>query len=430
MFDSQNNSYNGGGYSDYSDATGNRHFNLLLLIGALIGAAAGFFAGEVILFLLDGLIPLILLSGIYFAQFMFFIFLAVLICEKIDPRLNSRIWTNDHWKDSVKRLPLMSIIAFFVLGCVFQFIYGLSFAKSPVQKADDYIIVIDNSGSMEYNDPFKERFSAVKSFVNELDGSKSVAVMLFSHYTEVVVPLTKVGDGLRESIESELSYLEPDGGTDIQLALEEAAEMSADSGRTTMVIMLSDGESIVNVRRISDIYNKQGIVLNTIDCCGGIWESQLLLNLATSTGGMNYQIPEMNQLAGTFSKILTGTKVSRMLLDYRHGREHDSKFFAFLRVLFIMLIGTAMSPALGYMLYNSALMKKLLIQKIITGLLAGLVLEFLLASFWPAPLTRLIMAGLLGFLFTFFNSIYSKGLTYGKNDGLARHGGGRSGSQW
>lgn len=405
MYGNQNSGYS-------ATTTGGTHFNLLLLIGAWIGAAVGYFAGEIIIWMLGGLLHPILLVGVYFAQMMFFIFLAVLICEKIDPRINARIWYSDHWKNSMMRLPLMSIAVFFALGCIFQFIYGLSFAKSAVQQADDYIIVIDNSGSMDSTDKPKERFKAVKSFVDKLSENKNVAVLLFDDYVEIVEPLTKVDDEFKASIETKLSEFNPWGGTDIQLALEEAAAIETESGRDVMVILISDGLSYVDIDKISKLYNDKNIILNTIECGGSLFfgGNDLLLNLSTGTGGMNYQISEMNQLSGTFTTILTGAKSNRMLLDYRYGKEHDSLLFGIMRILFITLIVAAMVVALSFMLYNSAMIKKLLIQKLITGLLAGLILELGLVNFvFLAPFVRLIMAGLIGFLFMFFQSTYERG---------------------
>ena len=416
--------YNNDGYIE--ERQGNKYLNFILLVGAIIGAVVGFFVGEVIILLLKNNISEILLVGIYFAQLTFFIFFAVLICEKIDPRLNSRIWTADHWKDSLKRLPLMSLVVFFALGCGLQFLYGLTENKKSMQKADDYIICIDNSGSMSISDAPKDRFKAVISFVEELDETNNIAILLFSHKVEEIVPLSKANDTLRVSIRETLERLESNGGTNIQSALETAADISIEDNRKAMVILISDGESSVNTRKITDIYNTNGLVLNTIECYGHqLWRSSLLLNLATSTGGMNYQIPEMNQLTGTFTKILTGEQASRNLLDYRYGYDRGSTLFMVLRILFIAIIGAITCVALAVMLYNTRVMKQLWICKVITGILAGLSLEFGLYHFWPAPTIRFIMVFLIGLLISFFCSSIVD-ISKGSGEGLAS----RRDSQW
>ncbi|GFH42500.1 hypothetical protein Hs30E_10510 [Lactococcus hodotermopsidis] len=397
---------NNDGFYDEQSTVGNKHFNLLLLVGALIGGVVGFIFGELLITLLGGALPSVVLVGLYFAQLMFFIFLAVLICEKIDPRLNSRVWTTAHWGDQLKRLPLMSLVVFFALGCIFQFFYGLSAAKPILQVADNYIIAIDNSGSMSGSDPQKDRFSAVKSFVDELDDSKNVAVILFTDNVETTVPLTKVDAAFRTKIATAFDGLEPNGGTDIQSALEVAAQIPVDTNSTTMVILMSDGASFVDAQKITTEYNQKGLVLNTIQCTDNtFWRNSLLLDLSTRTGGMNYQISEMNQLAGTFSKILSGSTLSRVLLDYRYGFDYNSTLFAVLRILFIALIGIALSGAMSFMLYNLDVFKKLLIPKILTGVLAGIVMEFCLKDFWPAPPARLLMVLLFALLPTFFRAI-------------------------
>ena len=177
---------------------------------------------------------------------------------------------------------------------------------------------------------------------------------------------------------------------------------------------------MVDTKRIANLYKDRNIVLNTIDCSGiELWRNKRLLTLVSQTGGMNYQIPEMNQLAGTFSKILSGSHQNRMLLDYRVGFDYNSGFYAFLRIFFIALIGLAIAFACGYMMYNSDVIKKLFIQKIITGILAGVILEFCLSQFWPAAVVRLIMALLLGVMFTFFRSGFSGNSSkYDRNNAL------------
>jgi len=403
-------------------AGGVKKFNLMCLIGSLIGATVGYFVGELIISTLGNRLPAVLLVGIYFAQLAFFIFLAALICEKIAPRFNSRIWTKDHWRDSLKRLPLMSLAAFFALGCMFQFFYGLTAPATAFQEADDYIICIDNSGSMSTNDGPGERFSAVRLFVDELDETNNIAVLLFSDIVEELIPLSTVDDELRSLIDETFSGLEPDGGTDIQAALEMAAQIPIEAGRNAMVIMLSDGESAVNVPRITDIYNTNNLVLNTVEFTGDQWwGSGLLLNLATSTGGMNYQIPEMNQLAGTFTEILIGVRNARNILNYRYGFDRASTLHMVLRVLFIALIGVAICVALAVMLYNTTVMKKLLLCKIVTGLLAGIVLEYFLYNFSPAPMVRLAAVLLLGLLVSTF-SASAADQAYMENKNLAHSG--------
>jgi Ca-activated chloride channel family protein len=423
-------------YSDEGfgeETQGNRHFNLMLLVGTLIGTLVGAVVGEVLVALLGERVHPVPLVGLYFAQLTFFIFLAVLLCEKIDPRLNSRIWTADHWRDSLKRLPLMSIAAFFALGCVLQFFYGLTAATAALQKADDYIICIDNSGSMSASDAPKDRFKAVLAFVNELDETNNVAVILFSDTADTIIPLKAVDGALRATVSATLNELEPNGGTDIQAALEAAAQIPIAADRTAMVILLSDGESAVDVGAVTTLYNNGNLVLNTIDCSGRqLWRSRLLLSLSTGTGGMNYQIPEMNQLTGTFTKILSGARLTRNLLDYRYGFDRGSALFMILRIFFLALLGAAMSAALAVTLYNADVMKKLLLFQIGTGLLGGAVLELCLYNFWPAPVARLLAALLLGLLVSFFRSaisrraIGSSGPDRNSNRELARSGH----SQW
>ena len=51
-----------------------------------------------------------------------------------------------------------------VLGIFFEFIYELNFGSTMVQ-TDKYIFAIDNSGSMQDNDPNQERVAAIKKLL-------------------------------------------------------------------------------------------------------------------------------------------------------------------------------------------------------------------------------------------------------------------------
>jgi len=373
------------------------------MVGALIGAAAGFAVGEMLAAHFGGSVSNVLLVGMYLAQLMFFISLAVLICEKIDARLNTRYWTQSHWKDSLKRLPLTSVLFFFAAGCLFQFIYALSPVNEVREDFDDYILAIDNSGSTRGTDPDKERFASTVSFVNGLDDRNQVAVIVFSRSADVAVPLGKADERLKQDVEASLSSLRPGGGTDIQGALEKAADLCQDSKRRAMVVLLSDGESAVDVQLVTDMYRQKGIVLNTVGFAFNKFSGTgLLEELSSLTGGAHFNVEDMSQLSGTLAQMRTWQAEDRNLLNCQPSSASDSGMLKILRVALIALAVALMSLALGFMLYNSDVIKKLLIQKILMGLAAGLIMEYNLLNLGQGPYARLPLVLLAGLMLTFF----------------------------
>ncbi|MCL1809216.1 MAG: VWA domain-containing protein [Clostridiales bacterium] len=384
---------------------GGRHFNLLLLIGALIGAAAGFATGEMLIARFGASVSSVLLVGMYFAQLMLFISLSVLACEKIDARLNTQYWTRSHWKDSLKRLPLTSALFFFAVGCLLQFVYGYAPENAPRQAFDDYILAIDNSGSTKSTDPDKERFASTVSFVNGLTEKNQAAVIVFSRSTDVAVPLGKADDEFKRNVEMALSSLKSGGGTDIEGALTSAAGLCVDAKRRATVVLLSDGESKVDVQHVTDTYRQKGIVLNTVGFAFNRFEGTgLLEELSSLTGGEHYNVEDISQLSGTLAKIRIGQDESRNLLGNMGNDESEPGHYKILRVLFIALTVTLLSFALGFMLYNSDVIKKLLPQKILTGVAAGLIMEYGLFNISQEFYARLILALLAGLMVTFFKN--------------------------
>jgi hypothetical protein len=77
------------------------------------------------------------------------------------------------------------------------------------------------------------------------------------------------------------------------------------------------------------------------------------------------------------------------------------------------------------MLYNLDVLKKMIVLKIITGLIAGFALEFCLFDFWYTPYARLFMVLLLGlFASSFQSSLHSK--NENRKNNIARY----DGSSW
>jgi len=384
---------------------GKKVFNFRLFIACLIGAVVAFFVGNAVLTFLRNDLDPILLVGIYFAIFMLCISVAALICEMIEPRMQGYDWPREDLLKSWGMM-LVTVAIFFGLGCLFQFIYGLAPVRTSLQQADDYIIVIDNSGSTYVSDPSEERFLATNEFLGNLTSEHRAAVIVFSDDPELLSPLTPVDDRFRAQMASDLSPFESNGGTDIQSALLLALDTLDDTQRNAMVILLSDGESYVDRDLVISRFNDKNTVLNSVGYAyNGFFGTSLLVRLSSMTGGMYYSLNDINQLAGTLDSILHQQSVERMLLDYRYGQDRDAALFMILRVLFIAILGAAVSLCFGLIFNNRFFFNQLLYSKIATGVLAGLVLEFGLYFFFPGFLTKIAMTLLLGVVITFYKPL-------------------------
>ncbi|MDR0271619.1 VWA domain-containing protein [Paenibacillus sp.] len=383
-----------------------RKLNLLMLLFSLIGGAVGFAVGEVILDNWGGDWPWIVVIGLYFGLLALFIGLSCLIAEMISPRLNGPSWKQRYMGTSWKLVVPATLVMIFVLGLGLEFAYEINAGGSKPVK--DIALVIDNSGSMQQTDPDNGRYAAAKNMIDRMDSDNRVAVMAFNHETTLLQPFIKLKDqAAKDKVIREIDVLDAtDGGTDINLALADTMKHIKDQGegRGTMVVLLSDGFSEVDLNTALAPYKQKHIQVNTIGLSLVQAEgSRLLREIAQGTGGQYYDVQNANDLSVVFQKIYQDTG-ERTLLTKRTGPLEDSIVYLILRVAALALIGAGIGLALGLIFDNRYLARSFGVGGTVSGLLAGLMLEFgLTGEGWKDAMIRLlsclVLAGVLA-LFT------------------------------
>ncbi|AKG33461.1 vWA domain-containing protein [Paenibacillus durus] len=389
-----------------------RKLNLLLLLFSLIGGAVAFCLGELLLGRLLGEWPSILVIGLYFAIVALGMGLGCLLAEMISPRLNGWSWRQRYLGLSWKLLPLAVVILLGV-GILMEFVYELNFGGLKTVK--DVVMVIDDSGSMEQSDPGNSRYSAARDLVMRMDGDNKVAVLTFSDEAMVVQPLTSLAKaGNREQVTSAINNLRTtQGGTNLSGALSEALNViNGDSAadRGAMVILLSDGVSRLDTSTELQAYVDRGIAVNTI----GLSLSDpsgpaLLKSIAATTGGQYYDVEDANRLADIFRQIYDRLG-DRTLVTERTDNTQHSPYYGALRILSLVLIGAALGLGLGIVFDNRHLAKSFGLGGIVSGLLAGLTLEYGLSSHgFLNAMVRLLAVLLLTGVIALFTAIVPVG---------------------
>ena len=143
----------------------------------------------------------------------------------------------------------MSIVLIPLL--VLSFGYGFAWAMennfSSNDTAFDFVLVIDESGSMKQNDPENKRIDAAKLFVelNEiLTKGNRVSVIGFGEKTNIYIEPTEIGKNKTEIMEAISSIKSNQALTDMKLALEDVKSMLDERVRRnrTIIIFLTDGD--------------------------------------------------------------------------------------------------------------------------------------------------------------------------------------------
>lgn len=410
-----------------------RKFNLLLTLFSLIGGAVGFAIGEWLLGSLSGRWSNIVVIGLYFGIIALCVGLFCLIAEMISPRLNGKSWRQRYVDASWKLLVPATLVMLFVVGLALEFVYELN--GGGVKQVKDIVMVIDSSGSMKQNDPKNERYNAAKMLVDGMEGDKRVAVFTFSDQATLVQPFVSTSsqaakDEVKVAIDS---IPATDGSTDIGLALGDAMKHITDQGSAdqgTMVILLSDGVSNMDQEKALADYKSRKIAvnsvgLNLVDSSG----SNLLRDIAGQTGGSYTDVSNAGDLKFVFRQIYDrDTLGDRTLVTERTGPAADSTYYMILRIVALVIIGVALGIALGLMFDNRYLARSFGIGGAVSGLLAGLILEFGLSGSERADMlcrlsADLVLAGVIT-LFAWIIPIKEHYKAAGRGSRTGQSGGG------
>lgn len=387
-----------------------RKVNMLMIFFSLVGGVIGYLVGEYIMSFLEKDLPDWLMMGLYFGQYAFWVGLFCLLAETISPRLNGVGWKQRHMGFSWKMLLPATLLMLFLAGSLFQLLYGLTVGKSS--SAENLVMLLDVSGSMSTSDPNGHMVDAATDFIKKIDFDKKVAIITFHDQASVIQPLVQVKNQSNKDqiIEKLKAAAIPSGGTNIEKALEESMShlnQINGSASDSMLVLMSDGYSDVDLNKALSQYKQTQTVINTIGLKSVDTEgTELLKNIAAQTNGMYYNVEEPEQLSTVFTKIYDLNQQDRLLISEREGWFRDNVYYAFLRVVLITLIGILIGLSIGMIFDNKYLAKSFSIGGIVAGILAGFILELGLRPYMmPDLLPRLLSCTVLAVLVTMFTAI-------------------------
>lgn len=360
-----------------------RKFNVIMLLFGLVGGAAGHFLGRAA-FALNG--PKPLQAALYMGAVGLCAVLFCVLAETLFPVVNGMNWKRHYAGITWRYLVPAALLPMLLLGAVFQLIYQTDFNK---QKGRDVYMLIDRSGSMEWNDPQNERLAAAARLVESFDPNDKVEIIVFDHEAEVVQPLIDAEES-RGQVAAQLALIEPRGGTDFNAVLtltHAQIEGRASQNRESVVILVSDGESEMNDAVLSSFVNR-GIPVNTVGMQLEIKDGEAVLSdIARRTGGQFILTNETGQLDLAFNQIYQTEE--RFILDPKTRMGVD-----ILQWLMYLLAGLLIGLAAGFIFDNRYILWPLAIGGAIGGALAGAMLCL--------PMDLLLPAMALGGFYTLF----------------------------
>jgi Ca-activated chloride channel family protein len=299
--------------------------------------------------------------------------------------------------------------------------------KTPVPQVvseiDDYYFIIDDSASMTWNDPSNKRILLINNIVSRLSDTKRVMLVKFGSTAVILLGLAYCTVDTKRRFSEEAMKFYSNDSTDIIYALQIASPY-IDSKRRGAAILVTDGLSHEN--GLSDAigpYIAAKIPIYSI-MLGKDVNLKLLHKISDPTGGKvtavdnfsdfekevlrSMQLPETEYITTIertpktelvprieyvpVSKKVRGTewKQVRNLLTKRVDIMEDSPAYVFMRIVMIALIGSAMGYGIAFVFQHRSLDIPFSIGGLLSGIIAGLVLEMGLQGDASAPLIRAI----------------------------------------
>ena len=237
----------------------------------------------------------------------------------------TRTYAKDNPKDST----------FYQMGAHSPDNCGLELDSTPIEiglKPDlysnvDVALIIDSSGSMDWNDPRDLRKSAAKLFIDLVDDNDKIAVVDFDGSVRVWQSLIDAGPNhgtYRNSLKNAVDKVDSSGNTNIggglRYGYNELNSVAADPLHRQAAILLTDGQdgSGTNPLVVLPDYQVKGWPIYTIALSSDA-DVNLLKQIAADTGGKFYSAPDDEALQDIYSTISLNIKGSSQL-DKQTGK--------------------------------------------------------------------------------------------------------------
>jgi Ca-activated chloride channel family protein len=191
---------------------------------------------------------------------------------------------------------------------------GLSGQRLPL----NFALVLDRSGSMA-GEKINTLKAAVNTIIDQLADDDVVAIIPFESRPQVLVPAGKVGD--RAGLKRRVATMRASGGTRMGQALQtglEQARLHAGAGRTSRIVLLTDGEATDALevsRQAAEQAGELGIPIIGLGF-GSDWNEDFLAELVrrssrSERGAQGYAdyIPDAAQVERIFQEVYQSMQV-------------------------------------------------------------------------------------------------------------------------
>lgn len=345
-------------------------FNLVMLIASLVLGVVSWILGLLVYNATVDVWPRPLVIGVSFGILALVVLVGVFIVSTLQGTFSENILTGGG-SGSVLVIVFLAVILIIALGSLFQWIYGLHYEKEQTDPTS-YIFVIDDSGSMESNDPNQQRYTAINEVLEKKPTDFPYMVYGFSDQVSLLREMAPVSSGNSSFVGN--SY----GGTSIKGALDQVIldyqNNVWDGGNSPKVILLTDGYAtdlgwFTSINSTLKQYSQNHISVSTVGL--GSVDKSLMQKIASKTGGVFVDIANASMLGEAMESAANEYFVDDLLTTRYSSRM--GFLFGFLRILFITILGSCVgfisAVAYGQMDASSLVILSSVIQSLIGAVL-------------------------------------------------------------
>jgi Ca-activated chloride channel family protein len=168
-------------------------------------------------------------------------------------------------------------------------------------------LVLDKSGSMNGRKIAEAKVAAIQA-IKRLDANDIVSVVVYDSTVEVLVPATKLTD--KDAVCRKIAQVQPGGRTALFAGVSKAAaelRKFLDRERVNRIVLLSDGMANIGPSAPSELgslgasLKKENISVTAMGL-GLDYNEDLMVNLASNSGGNHVFIEDETQIAELFNK--------------------------------------------------------------------------------------------------------------------------------
>lgn len=374
--------------------SGKSGFDLLTMIVSVLFAIAWAYIGEILYAALIDVMWSPLVIGLYFMG------LAVMqiIAIQVAGLIRGNAADGRHMKKAVVYIPVVLVAAL-----ALNFIYGIGISR----KADEptsFIFLIDDSGSMDTNDPQNMRKEAINQVMSNCDGDFPCAVYSFTDDAVMLMPTTPASEARSANF-----TLESWGTTDLMESIDDVLrdiESGALTGvgKSPRIVVLSDGESTqTDIRGVISRVNDKNISICTIEFGGS--SSMVLQRLSEGTSGISINVDDASGLyAALQTAVNAKSEYTHNLINHRPVMHLDWLYFA-MRIVFISIIGMLFLLIKAQLLRTNVESANTIVIHIVLLIISAVFVEFgMNIIVLPEILARGVMAIIFLLVITYHES--------------------------